>query len=116
MRERNTGINIRVTEKEKEIIVKKAEKCSLTVSEYLRQIGMQHDPKELPRQKIYDEMLRLDHQIELLQGFVRSENDPARKQNYETIMRNMRKLMQSIWRLLLSNFDTGKGGSSHGND
>ena len=116
MRERNTGINIRVTEKEKEIIVKKAEKCSLTVSEYLRQIGMQHDPKELPRQKIYDEMLRLDHQIELLQGFVRSENDPSRKQNYETIMRNMRKLMQSIWRLLLSNFDTSKGGSAHGND
>lgn len=116
MRERNTGINIRVTDKEKEIIVKKAAKCSLTVSEYLRQIGMQHDPKEIPRQKIYDEMLRLDHQIELLQGLVRSEKDPARKKNYELITNNMRKLMQCIWRLLLSNFDTGKGGTAHGND
>ena len=47
MRERTCGINIRVTAQEKNRITRRAKKCGLTVSEYLRQLAKGHEPKEL---------------------------------------------------------------------
>jgi len=116
MRNRNTGINIRVTDKEKEIIAANASKCGLTISEYLRQLATKHDPKELPKKKIYDDMIKMDHQIDLMQRLTDSESGTKNKQNYEIVFRNMRRLQQHIWHLLLSNFDSGKGGAQDGND
>lgn len=116
MRNRNTGINIRVTDKEKEIITANASKCGLTVSEYLRQLATKHDPKELPRKNIYNDMIKMDQQIDLMQRLAGSETETKNRQNYEIVFRNMRRLQQHIWHLLLSNFDDGKGGASHGND
>ena len=44
-RQRNLGINIRVTPKEKKKIERNAKKCRLTVSEYLRQLVVTNDLK-----------------------------------------------------------------------
>jgi hypothetical protein len=50
-RKRNAGINIRVTPEEKKKIERNARKCRLSVSEYLRQIAMKAEPKELPSER-----------------------------------------------------------------
>lgn len=48
MRERTVHINIRVTEKEKDIIVRNARKCGLSVSEFLRKLALGYIPKAMP--------------------------------------------------------------------
>lgn len=48
MRERTVHINIRVTEKEKDIIVRNARKCGLSVSEFLRRLALGYIPKAMP--------------------------------------------------------------------
>ena len=58
-RTRNLGINIRVTSQEKRKIEQNAKKCKLTVSEYLRQLAMKYEPKELPSDDIFRSILRL---------------------------------------------------------
>ena len=47
MRQRNYGINVRVTLQEKNKIERYAKKCGLTVSEYLRQLANGHEPQDL---------------------------------------------------------------------
>ena len=49
MRKRTYGINIRVTAQEKTRIERRAKKCGLTVSEYLRQLAQGREPQELSR-------------------------------------------------------------------
>jgi len=58
-RKRKLGINIRVTPEEKKKIERNARKCRLTVSEYLRQLAMNKEPKELPTEKIIQSLMRL---------------------------------------------------------
>ena len=40
MRSKNYGINVRVTEQEKQKMLENARFCSLTLSEYLRRLGL----------------------------------------------------------------------------
>lgn len=47
-RKRTFGINIRVTETEKKYILRRAEKCRLTASEYLRKLASGYEPKVFP--------------------------------------------------------------------
>jgi len=61
-RSRTVGINIRVSDQEKMRILRNANKCKLSVSEYLRQLANGHAPQELPNDRMYD----LCWQIELL--------------------------------------------------
>ena len=58
MRNRNTHINIRVTPNEKKQLERKAKKCGLSVSEYLRQRGLGYEPQSAPT-KEYAELTRL---------------------------------------------------------
>ena len=58
-RQRNLGINIRVTPEEKKKIERNARKCRLNVSEYLRQIAMKVVPRELPAKEIEESFLRI---------------------------------------------------------
>lgn len=46
---RNKSIYVRVTEKEKNKLVTTAKKCGLTLSAYLRQVGLGYEPKEIFR-------------------------------------------------------------------
>jgi hypothetical protein len=47
MRQRTYGINIRGTAQEKNRIERRAKKCGLSVSEYLRQLAGGHAPQDL---------------------------------------------------------------------
>lgn len=46
---RNKSIYVRVTQKEKIKINAKANKCGLTLSEYIRQVCLGYEPKEIFR-------------------------------------------------------------------
>ncbi len=53
MRSKTLGINVRVTEKEKEKLRQNADYCSLSVSEYLRRLGLGKDVRAATDEKIY---------------------------------------------------------------
>lgn len=53
MRSKTLGINVRVTEEEKEKLRQNADYCSLSVSEYLRRLVLGKDVKAATDEKIY---------------------------------------------------------------
>lgn len=74
MKERINSIYVRVTEKEKQHIKNKADKCGLTVSEYLRKRALGYSPKALLPESFYEfssklgdlyEQLNKDYSTEL---------------------------------------------------
>lgn len=68
-RQRNLGINIRVTPQEKKKIERNANKCRLSVSEYLRQLAMKVEPKELPSEEILQSIMRLQAEISMFERY-----------------------------------------------
>ena len=62
MRSKNYGINVRVTEQEKQKLLENARLCSLSLSEYLRRLGLGKDvlKKELPQLQKEEIMSRLE--------------------------------------------------------
>lgn len=58
MRNRTVGINVRVTEKKKVTML--ARKCSLSLSEYLRQRALGYEPGGQPPKEVFDVLDRLD--------------------------------------------------------
>ena len=59
MRSKTLGINVRVTPEEKEKLLKNADYCSLSLSEYLRRLGVGKDVEATVREKDYRLFLRL---------------------------------------------------------
>lgn len=114
MRNRNVGINIRVSEKEKERIVRNAEKCQLTVSEYLRKLANGHEPKELPRRKIFEILADLNTWIARVDGLV-GINDPEKQDAFRNAITEMYSSVDKLWRLMMSNFRS-KAGDNDGNN
>ena len=53
MRSKTLGINVRVTPKEKEKLLKHAGYCALSLSEYLRRLGLGKDVEATIREKEY---------------------------------------------------------------
>ena len=53
MRSKTLGINVRVTPEEKEKLLKNADYCALSLSEYLRRLGLGKDIKAATDEKIY---------------------------------------------------------------
>ena len=53
MRSKNYGINVRVTEQEKQKLLKNARFCSLSLSEYLRRLGFGKEVKAAIRGRDY---------------------------------------------------------------
>lgn len=53
MRSKTLGINVRVTPEEKEKLLKNAEYCALSLSEYLRRLGLGRDVDATIREKEY---------------------------------------------------------------
>ena len=54
MKERANSIYVRVTEKEKIRIKNKADKCGLTISEYIRKRALGYSPKALLPESFYE--------------------------------------------------------------
>ena len=53
MHSKNYGINVRVTEQEKQKLLENARFCSLSLSEYLRRLGLGKDVKAATSEKEY---------------------------------------------------------------
>ena len=53
MRSKTLGINVRVTPEEKEKLLKNAEYCALSLSEYLRRLGLGMNVEATVREKEY---------------------------------------------------------------
>ena len=66
MKERVNSINLRVTEKEKIRIKNKADKCGLTISEYLRKRALGYSPKALLPESFYEFSTKLSNLYEQL--------------------------------------------------
>lgn len=62
MRSKTLGINVRVTEEEKEKLRQNADYCSLFVSEYLRRLGLGKDVRAATDEKVY-KTFRLARQL-----------------------------------------------------
>lgn len=62
MRSKTQGINVRVTPAEKEKLSKNAFYCGLSLSEYLRRLGLGKDVKAATDEKIY-KIFRLIRQL-----------------------------------------------------
>ncbi|MBR6407875.1 MAG: hypothetical protein IKS19_04775 [Clostridia bacterium] len=66
MRKRTEEINVRVFKTEKNIIRKKARKCGMNISEYLRTLGTGHTVKEAPKKELmlaYQKLIKLHDSI-----------------------------------------------------
>ena len=53
MRRKTLGINVRITPEEKEKLLKNADYCALSLSEYLRRLGLGKDVEATVREKEY---------------------------------------------------------------
>ncbi len=53
MRKRETGINIRVTENEKKRMELNAQRCKLSLSEYLRKLGFGYAVQVFPQKELF---------------------------------------------------------------
>ena len=60
MRKRSVGINVRVTVTEKKKVTMLARKCSLSLSEYLRQRALGYEPGGHPPMEVFDVLDKLD--------------------------------------------------------
>lgn len=53
MRSKTVGINVRVTPEEKEMLLQNANYCGLSLSKYLRRLGLGRNVKAATDEKIY---------------------------------------------------------------
>ena len=60
MRKRSIGINVRVTITEKKKVTMLAQKCGLSLSEYLRQRALEYEPGGHPPTEVFDVLDKLD--------------------------------------------------------
>lgn len=99
-RQRNLGINIRVTPEEKKKIERNAKKCRLSVSEYLRQIAIRIVPKELPAKEIEESFLRINEVIETVSDMKRHSPDPLTQKYCDEIYADLLRIMVETLQLM----------------
>ena len=99
-RQRNLGINIRVTPEEKKKIERNARKSRLSVSEYLRQIAMKVEPKELPAKEIEESFLRIHEVIGAVSDMKRQSSDPVTQNFCDDIYAALLRIMVETLQLM----------------
>ena len=99
-RQRNLGINIRVTPEEKKKIERNAKKSRLSVSEYLRQIAMKVVPKELPAKEIEESFLRINEVIGTVNNMKRQSSDPVTQKFCDDIYADLLRIMVETLQLM----------------
>ena len=89
-RQRNIGVNIRVTPEEKKRFTRLAGRCRLSLPEYLRQLANGYTPRELPTESVdwlCDQieilMQEYDHEDEAFKAELSSRLDELRRLYYE---------------------------------
>ena len=113
-RKRNFGINIRVTPEEKEKIERNARKCRLSVSEYLRQIAMKKQPKELPSEEMIQSLMRLRNVISHFEQRSRSTSEEEQIRFFRSCAEYIRMIMTDT--LQLMSHSKPKAEVKNGND
>ena len=99
-RQRNLGINIRVTPAEKKRIVRNAKRCKLSVSEYLRQIAMNVEPKELPADEIVQSIMRLQAIVSLFEKYAHTSTNENSIRFYREIADRLSRIQTETLQLL----------------
>lgn len=99
-RQRNLGINIRVTSQEKKKIERNAKKCRLTVSEYLRQLAMTKEPKELPSAEMVESLIRLNDVITAFEKSAEAATADDSRRFYKSCADYIRKIMTETLQLM----------------
>ena len=114
-RQRNLGINIRVTPYEKKKIERNAKKCRLTVSEYLRQLAMNKEPKELPSTEMVESLIRLNDVITAFEKNSEAATADDSRSFYKSCAEYIRKIMTETLQLM-THTDPVPEEKSNGND
>lgn len=114
-RQRNLGINIRVTPQEKKKIERNAKKCRLNVSEYLRQLAMNIEPKELPSEEMMQSLLRLNSVISALEKNSEAETIDENRRFYKSYADYIRSIMTETLKLMTHSYPVPEE-KSNGND
>lgn len=99
-RQRNLGINIRVTASEKKKIERNAGKCKLSVSEYLRQLAMKNEPKELPSEEIMQSLMRLRKIISAFEKTSLAAQDEKSREYFKSWADYIRQIMTETLQLM----------------
>jgi len=99
-RQRNLGINIRVTPQEKKKIERNAKKCRLTVSEYLRQLAMNKEPKELPSEELMQSLKRLNSVISAFEKNSEATTADDSRRFYKSCADYIRRIMTETLQLM----------------
>lgn len=99
-RQRTLGINIRVTPQEKKKIERNAKKCRLTVSEYLRQLAMTKEPKELPSAEMVESLIRLNDVITAFEKNAEAATTDDSHRFYKSCAEYIRMIMTETLRLM----------------
>ena len=86
MRERTLQLNIRVTKTEKEKILRKARRCGLAVSEYIRNCALDRKVMEMPREGLRSAYSKTGNVIGELQNYSDSEKEVAILREVQTIL------------------------------
>ena len=100
-RQRNLGINIRVTPAEKKKIERNARKCRLSVSEYLRKLAMDIEPKELPSKEIEESFLRINDVINDIERMKSRSAEPAMKDLLTDVSAKLLRIMVETLQLTM---------------
>jgi hypothetical protein len=114
-RQRNLGINIRVTPQEKKKIERNAKKCRLTVSEYLRQLAMTKEPKELPSAEMVESLIRLNDVITAFEKNSEAAKTDDSRRFYKSCAEYIRMIMTETLQLMTYS-KPGPEVNSNGND
>lgn len=70
-RRRQYRIEVRVSEDEKEAIAQAAANCGLSTPEYLRRLGLNHEPRSVADQRVFLEVLRLHQDLNRIGGLIK---------------------------------------------
>ena len=114
-RERNVGINIRVTPSEKKKISRYANKCRLTVSEYIRKVAIRDEPKVFIPKEIEDSFLRIRSVIRDMEEDKLMETDPVSRKILTDYSSNLLKIAIDTVQLM-RNVNANSEVKSDGND
>lgn len=100
-RQRNLGINIRVTPAEKKKIERNAKRCRLSVSEYLRKLAMDIEPKELPSKEIEESFLRINDVINDIEAMKKRAAEPAIRDFLTDVSTKLLRIMIETLQLMM---------------
>lgn len=101
MRKRTFNINVRVTESEKKKLNRFAKRCGLSLSEYLRKVGLNKKLSEKPNEKLYEVYVLIN---DLQQDFYSLSNE------------NLERRLNIIEQKILEAYHSDEDGDSDGDN